>query len=84
MFGQCYDAVYYSSGRDWNGTVGHHSNNNSCFGSIFIKVMAFSLFLDGHTHNKTLSYRTIEGRKDLAIILLKSTTQVVFIYFTYH
>ena len=47
-------------------------------------IFSFSLFLGGHTHNKTLSYHTIEEWKDLAIILLKSTTQVVFIYFTYH
>ena len=48
-----------------------HSNNNSCFGTIFIKVDHFSLFLGGHTHNKTLSYRTIEGREDSGHYLAK-------------
>ena len=59
-------------------------NNNFCIGTNYIKLEYFSLFLGRHTHNKTLSCQTIEGWADLAIILLKSTTQVVFIYFTYH
>ena len=63
--------IYYPPGRDWNGNVVHHSNNNSCFGSIFIKVCALSLFLGGHTHNKTLSGRTIEGREDSGHYLAK-------------
>ena len=42
------------------------------------KIFSFSLFLGGHTHNKTLLCWTIEGWADLAIILLKSTTQVVY------